>query len=69
MSTHNIPFTIIKKKITLCNPKSAAMGFLQGTQERVRNSRGKCVISAVVTEGLLSDDNQSLVTWPIIFTL
>ena len=26
---------------TLINPKSAAMGFFQGTQERVRNSRGK----------------------------
>ena len=32
----------IKRKITLNHPKSAAMGFLfQGTQERVRNSRGK----------------------------
>ena len=35
MSTHNIPFTIIKKKITLNYPKSAAMGFFIGTQVRV----------------------------------
>ena len=40
MSTHNIPFSIQKKKITLKYPKSAAMGFFsQGTQERVRNNR------------------------------
>ena len=31
----------IKKKIILKYPKSAAMGFFQGTQERVRNSRNK----------------------------
>ena len=30
-----------KKKITLNYPKSAAMGFLEGTQEQVRNSHGK----------------------------
>ena len=29
----------IKKKITLNYPKTAAMGFFQGTKERVRNSR------------------------------
>ena len=27
MSTHNIPFSRLKKKITLSYPKSAAMGF------------------------------------------
>ena len=27
MSTHNIPFAILKKKITLNYPKSALMGF------------------------------------------
>ena len=31
---------IIKQKITQDYPKSAAMGFFLGTQERVRNSRG-----------------------------
>ena len=41
MSRHNIPFTIIKKKITLNLPKSAAMGFFQGTLEQVQNSSGK----------------------------
>ena len=32
-------------KNTLNYPKSAAMGFLQGTQELVRNSRGTQAIS------------------------
>ena len=45
MSTQNIPFSILKKKITLNYPKSAANGFFLGTQERVRNSRGKQAIS------------------------
>ena len=35
MSTHNIQFIIFnsKKKITINYPKSAAMGFFQGTEE------------------------------------
>ena len=32
---------IMEKKIFLDNPKSAAMGFFLGAQERVRNSRSK----------------------------
>ena len=40
MSTHNIPFSIQKRRITLQYPKSAAVGIFQGIQERVRNSRG-----------------------------
>ena len=43
----------IKKKITLNYPKSAAKGFFLGTQERVRNSRGKRAISVPATEVLL----------------
>ena len=39
-----IIFNMIKKN-TLNYPKSAVMGFFQGTQERVRNSRGKRAIS------------------------
>ena len=40
MNTHNIPFSNTKKKkekkkITLKYPKSAAMGFLEGTQKRI----------------------------------
>ena len=40
MSTQNIPFSIYitkkkKKKTTLNYPESAAVGFFQGTQERV----------------------------------
>ena len=41
MNTHNMPFCNMKKKNNLKYPKSAAMGFFQGTQERVRKSRGK----------------------------
>ena len=43
----------IKKKITLNYPKSAAVGFFQGTEERVRNSRGRRAISVRATEVLL----------------
>ena len=43
----------IKRKTTLNYPKSAAMGFFLGTQERVRNSRGKRAISIRATEELL----------------
>ena len=48
MSKLNIPFSIIKKKITLNYPRPAAMGFFLGTKERVRNSRGKRDISVRV---------------------
>ena len=34
--------------------KSAAMGFFPGTQERIRNSRGKRVIRVRATDGLLA---------------
>ena len=43
----------INTKMTLNYPKSAAMRFSQGTQERVRNSRGKRVISVRAIEVLL----------------
>ena len=43
----------MKKKIILNYPRSATMGFFQGTQERVRNSRGKRAISVRATEVLL----------------
>ena len=43
----------IKKKIALNYPKSAAMGFFQGTQNQVRNSHGKRAISDRATEVLL----------------
>ena len=53
MRTPNIPFINMKKKNTLNYPKSAAMGFFQGTQERVRKSRGKRAISVRAIEVLL----------------
>ena len=40
---------LIHKKDTLNCPKSSAMGFFQGTQERVRNGRGKRSISVRAT--------------------
>ena len=56
MKTHNIPFSIQKKKITLNYAKSATKGFFLGIQERVRNSRGKRAISVRATEVLLYMD-------------
>ena len=53
MSTHNIPFSIPNKKITIKYPKSAAMGFFLGTQDQVRDSSGKRAISVRATEVLL----------------
>ena len=52
-------YTIFKKKkkkkktITLNYPKSPAMGIFLGTQERVRNSRGKRIISVQAIKVLL----------------
>ena len=53
MSAHNILFSILKKKITLNYPKSAAKGYFQGTQKRVRNIRGKRAIRVRAIEVLL----------------
>ena len=54
-SNKNTQYTIfnMKKKYTLNHPKSAAMGFFEGTQEQVRNSHGKHVISVPAIEVLL----------------
>ena len=53
MNTINILFPNLKKKIVLNYPKSAAMDLFQGTQERVRNSRGKRAKSVRAIEVLL----------------
>ena len=45
MSTHNISFLNIKKKIILNYPKSATLEFFQRAQERVGTSRGKRAVS------------------------
>ena len=42
-----------KLKISLNYNESAGIGFFQGTEERVRNSRGKRAISVLATEVLL----------------
>ena len=42
-----------KKKIIPNYPKSATIGLFQGTQERVRNKRGKRAISVRAIEVLL----------------
>ena len=54
-SYENTQHTIvnINTKITLNYPKSAAMGFFLRTQEQVRNSRGKRVISVRAIKDLL----------------
>ena len=49
-SPQNIPFPIQNKKITL---NLQLRQFFLGTQERVRNSRGKPAISVRATEVLL----------------
>ena len=54
-SNENTQYTIfnMNEMNTLNYPTSAAMGFFQGTQERVRNSRGKRAISVRAIEVLL----------------
>ena len=46
-------FNMKKRKITLNYPTDAALGFFQGTQERIRTSRGKRAISVRAIEVLL----------------
>ena len=54
MSTHNIPFYNIKKENhTKLSKICSQMIFFLGTQEQLRNSRGKRAISVRATEGLL----------------
>ena len=53
MRTHNIPFSIYRGKHSLNYLNSAAVGFFQGTLERVRNSRGRRAISVRAIEVLL----------------
>ena len=54
MSTHNIPFLNIKKRNSLEIILNLRLrDFFQGTQERVRNSRGKRAISVRAIEVLL----------------
>ena len=53
MSTHNIPFSIQKKKITLNFPNLQPRDYFLGAQERVRNNRGKRDISVRAIEVLL----------------
>ena len=59
----------IKKKITLKYPKSAVWDFFLGTQERVRNSRGKGAISVPATGVLLYLDSYEadLYFWKFFF--
>ena len=53
MSTHNISFSISKLKSPKIFPNLQLLDFFQGTQERVRNSRGTRAISVRTTESLL----------------
>ena len=53
MSIHHIPFSIYKRKSAEIIPNPQLLDFFQGTQRRVRNSRGKRAISVRATEVLL----------------
>ena len=58
MSTHNIPSSIYKRKSAKIISNLQLLDFFQGTQRRVRNSRGKRVITVRATEGRLYFDNK-----------
>ena len=56
MSAHNIPLLILDRKLPFIIPNIKCLqlwDFFLGTQERVRNSRGKRAISVRATEVLL----------------
>ena len=53
MSSHNIPFLNMKKKIVLNYPKSAAMFFSFPNDQNEFETASKLAISVRVTEGLL----------------
>ena len=50
MSTHNIPFSIKKENHPKLSQICSYRILFQGSQERVRNSRGKRAISVRATE-------------------
>ena len=52
MSTYNIPFSINRRISALIIPKLQLLDLFQGTQVRVRNSRGKRAISVRAIEVL-----------------
>ena len=52
MSTHNIPFLNIKRKSSYIIPNLQLWDLFQGTQDRVRNIRGKRAISVRAIEAL-----------------
>ena len=54
MSTHNIPFSIKRETNHTQLSQICSQGIFLGTQERVRNSRGKRAISVRAIEVLLS---------------
>ena len=59
MSTYKIPFSTLRKKITLNYPKSATMGcFPKRMQKQVRNSRGKRAIRVRAIEVLLYNEEE-----------
>ena len=54
MSTHNIPFSLYERKSPNFLLHLQLWDCFKGTQERIRNSRGKRAISVRATEVLLS---------------
>ena len=60
MSTHNIPFSNIKKKISLNIPKSETKGFFLGAQERE---------TAVVNEQSVFEPLKFYCTWSLLIAM
>ena len=68
MSTHNIPFSIKKKRKTpWIIPNLQLWDILLGTQKRVRNSRGKRAISVRATEDLLYIEQNMTMFFVFVF--
>ena len=65
MSTHNIPFSYRKEKSPLSILSLPLLDLFQGTQERVRNIRGRRAISVRATEVLLYNENENLHQEPL----
>ena len=69
MSTHNMPFISIRKENShFIITNLHGVSFFLGTQERVRNSRGKRAISVRATEVLLYFLRSVLRYWFALFS-
>ena len=58
MSTHNIPFSISKRKSPLIIPKLLLLNFFPGTQERDRNSATVVLLCNINNEKYLKNKDK-----------